>query len=29
MLNDFGEFDKKMIHEKYNALYESLKEKYT
>jgi len=28
MLNDFWEFDRKMIHEKYNALYESLKEKY-
>ena len=24
MLNDFWEFDKKMIHEKYNQLYESL-----
>ena len=28
MLNDFREFDKKMIHEKYNKLYESLKERY-
>jgi len=28
MLYDFWEFDKKMIHEKYNALYESLKDKY-
>ncbi len=28
MLKDFWEFDKKMIHEKYNRLYESLKEKY-
>ncbi len=28
MLNDFWEFDKKMIHEKYNKLYESLSEKY-
>jgi len=29
MLNDFWEFDKKMIHEKYNKLYESLLKKYT
>jgi hemerythrin-like domain-containing protein len=28
MLNDFWEFDKKMIHEKYNKLYESLSKKY-
>jgi hemerythrin-like domain-containing protein len=28
MLNDFREFDKKMIHEKYNRLYESMKEIY-
>jgi len=28
MLNEFWEFDKKMIHEKYNAIYESLKERY-
>jgi len=28
MLNDFWEFDKKMIHEKYNKLYESLLNKY-
>ena len=27
MLNDFWEFDKKMIHEKYNKLYESLSKK--
>ncbi len=25
MLNDFWEFDRKMIHEKYNKIYESLK----
>src|SRR4030042_4491910 len=29
MLNDFWEFDKKMIHEKYNKLFESLLKKYT
>jgi hemerythrin-like domain-containing protein len=28
MLNDFWDFDKKMIHEKYNTLYESLSKKY-
>ena len=28
MLNDFWEFDKKMIHEKYNAIYTSLKERH-
>ncbi|HOO70551.1 MAG TPA: hemerythrin domain-containing protein [Spirochaetota bacterium] len=28
MLNDFWDFDKKMIHEKYNKLYESLSKKY-
>lgn len=28
MLNEFYEFDRKMIHEKYNKLYESLSEKY-
>lgn len=28
MLNDFWEFDKRMIHEKYNVLYETLKDKY-
>ena len=28
MLNDFWEFDKKMIHEKYNKLYESLSKIY-
>jgi hemerythrin-like domain-containing protein len=28
MLDAFWEFDKKMIHEKYNKLYESLKDKY-
>lgn len=28
ILKDFGEFDKKMIHEKYNKLYESLLNKY-
>ncbi|MBN1798547.1 MAG: hemerythrin domain-containing protein [Spirochaetales bacterium] len=28
MLNDFWEFDRKMIHEKYNRLYESLKVVY-
>jgi len=28
MLSDFWEFDKKMIHEKYNNLYESLKKRY-
>lgn len=25
MLNDFNEFDRKMIHEKYNKIYETLK----
>ena len=29
MLRDFWEFDKKMIHEKYNKLYESLINKYS
>ena len=28
ILSEFWEFDKKMIHEKYNKLYESLKLKY-
>jgi hemerythrin-like domain-containing protein len=28
MLNDFWDFDKKMIHEKYNKLYESLSNNY-
>jgi len=28
MLNDFWEFDQKMIHEKYNKLYDLLSEKY-
>lgn len=28
MLDDFWEFDKKMIHEKYNKLYDSLSKKY-
>ncbi len=28
MLEDFWEFDRKMIHEKYNNLYESLKANY-
>ena len=28
MLNDFWDFDRKMIHEKYNRLYESLSDKY-
>ncbi len=28
MLSDFWEFDRKMIHEKYNKLYASLREKY-
>lgn len=28
MLNDFYEFDRQMIHEKYNRLYESLSKKY-
>ncbi|MBN2036477.1 MAG: hemerythrin domain-containing protein [Chitinispirillaceae bacterium] len=28
MLGDFWEFDRKMIHEKYTRLYESLSEKY-
>jgi hemerythrin-like domain-containing protein len=28
MLDDFWEFDRKMIHEKYNRLYESLKATY-
>ncbi len=28
MLNDFWEFDRKMIHEKYNRLYETLKSHY-
>jgi len=28
MLTEFWEFDKKMIHEKYNKLYESLKQRY-
>lgn len=28
MLNDFGDFDKKMIHEKYNKLYEVISIKY-
>jgi hemerythrin-like domain-containing protein len=28
MLSDFWEFDRKMIHEKYNRLYASLREKY-
>ena len=28
ILNDFWEFDRKMIHEKYNRLYESLKAQY-
>jgi hemerythrin-like domain-containing protein len=28
MLNNFWEFDRRMIHEKYNKLYESLKSKY-
>jgi len=27
MLNDFWDFDRKMIHEKYNKLYESLSKK--
>jgi hemerythrin-like domain-containing protein len=29
MLADFWEFDRKMIHEKYRRLYESLKDNYT
>jgi len=29
MLADFGEFDRRMIHEKYRRLYESLKDNYT
>jgi hemerythrin-like domain-containing protein len=29
MLDDFREFDRKMIHEKYRRLYESLRDMYT
>jgi len=29
MLNEFNEFDKRMIHEKYNNVYESLLKKYS
>lgn len=29
MLDDFKEFDRRMIHEKYRRLYESLKDMYT
>lgn len=29
MLHDFWEFDRKMIHEKYRRLYESLRDMYT
>ena len=29
MLDDFREFDRRMIHEKYRRLYESLKDDYT